>query len=242
MNNQDNLALGVVIIIVIIICFMFSLGTSKYDKCYKKPEKFELDPSFNEFAICDRYNNANICIANEDRCFFCKNEKNCIMKNCERCVPKSFDKANCGEAITYDDYYSFYPPTSIPFIYDLYMSTKNNFDWQDWFENNDFFPPFVYHSGRYYLNIGVLPYNETIWDKYHYLMHTGVPSINVNKYIQLFTHKKQIPQDEFDMTLDYFFNLENVGRKIFANITINNKTNWPILDTLGKSLGFPYHK
>ena len=99
----------------------------------------------------------------------------CMLKR-ERFVNETFDIDNNSSS-----------PYLFLIIYDLYCSTLKYFNWNDWYNDHDYFPPFVYKQGRYYFSE-----NDPDSNKYAYLVHNGVDSqLQIYNYNSL-TAKKYI--------------------------------------------------
>ena len=59
---------------------------------------------------------------------------------------------------------------SYPLIYDSYMSTRKDFNWEGWYLGQKYFPPFIFKQGRYFLP-------SVLATQYPKLFYTGVPSL-----------------------------------------------------------------
>ena len=59
---------------------------------------------------------------------------------------------------------------SYPLIYDAYMSTHKDFNWEGWYLGQKYFPPFIFKDGRYFLP-------SVLATQYPKLFYNGVPSL-----------------------------------------------------------------
>lgn len=218
--------LSLCVIIIIIVCFVCGSSlcgpTNVYTISPFTNEKNERD-------FCTNLEDVNSCLGyGGDFCVYCKN------RGYNRCLPKTYDRIrNCGDVMKSDEYYSFYHPYYIPYIYDIYNSTKDMFDWNDWYRYNDYFPPFVYKPNRYYLNTN----DRRISNKYAYLAHNGVASIDANSLIR---KRGKLYRNEIRSNYNKFRNLGFLGHQILSSL--NNKKSFPYLANLGKNYGFPFRK
>lgn len=212
--NSSNLMLLIIIIIALALCFMLM---SK--PCPNKSENFDIGSNYcNDFS-----NDVNTCLGyGGSTCNYCYDNN--------LCFPKYSTYNNLCNNVGAANY----PPNAsyLPYIYDIYASTARYFNWNEWYNTHDYFPPFIFKGGRYYLNINALPPNDPARNQYAFLAHNGVSPVNVNSLIQ---KRGQFTPNELTTNINNIKNLGNIGNKIITSLGHQNSQS--ILTTLGNGFG-----
>ena len=210
MFDQSTTLLIIIVIFALLLIFIFS----KPNLCDSYREQFDFDNNF-----CADYNrNVDACLgAGGNSCNYCADN------GCGVCYPKysSFNNT-CSNVLSNDYYY----PNYFPYIYDIYISTLPYFDWIAWYNRHNFFPPFFFRDGRYY--IGRQYENE-----YPYLYHNGVSSANT----EISSRQGNFSSKEINDYNNSLSNLGPIADKIRSSL--NQEGSQMSLNTIRQNFNLP---
>lgn len=187
-----------VLVVLLVSWAIYSIYSSKTQSV--ETEGFDLDNDY-----CSNFNgDVDSCLIS-GTCNYC-------MDN-DTCFPKSIFNPTCSRVLNvYPEYMSYWP-----YIYDLYLSTYPYFDWDYWYDNYSFFPPFYYSDGYWRLGSG---YGHL----YHDVNGHGIKSHSGGKFDH---HKK----DKHLMS-----KFGNFGPKMVSSLS-DKKTNLKNLTSSGSGKG-----
>lgn len=209
----------VVLLIIVIAIMLFFVFISR--PCdYNRNENFDIGNNY----CTDFSTDLNSCLGYAgNNCNYCASDQICFPKN-------STYNNICSDVLTSLDYYPYY----YPYIYDIYTSTAQNFDWNDWYIHHNYFPPFIYKQGSYYFNPDTLPPNDPSKNKYPLLVHNGAASSGGSN---LASRRGQFSQSEITASINNIKNLDDVGNKIIGSL--NQQNSQSILENLARAFNLP---
>lgn len=129
------------------------------------------------------------------------------------------------ESELYSDNYRNGYGRYLPYICDLYFSTRQYFNWNEWFENHDSLPPFIYKDGSYYMG-------EQYQQEYPYLYHNGVASQGIKKGFSYPAETNCISQIK---------SMGNLYNKMIASLNLQSSKN-VLNQIIQSSRGLPYNE